>query len=96
MTFTVNSELSRGYVLTLTSGSISFNGTNYSLSSGTAQMNLFANGIQGQGTASSSSAFSFQAFAVGNFTGNTTARVMLDFKSGSTEYGILLTGTIQS
>ncbi len=94
LTFTVNSELSSGYVLTLSSGSVTINGATYTISSGTAQMNIFANGIQGQGTASSGSTFTIRASAEGNFSGATTARAMLDFKTGSTEYEVLLSGTI--
>jgi hypothetical protein len=94
LTFTVNSELSSGYVLTLTGGSITINGATYSVSSGSGQMNLLANGIQGQGTASSGSSFTIRAFASGNFSGTTTAQAMIDFKSGSMEYGVLLSGNI--
>jgi hypothetical protein len=95
LTFTVNSQLASGYVLTLTSGTITVNGSSYTVSSGTAQMNPFANGITGQGTASSSSSFTIRALATGSFTGTTSARVMLDFKTSSSEYGVMLTGTIQ-
>lgn len=95
LTFTVDSNLSSGYVLTITSGTLTINGTTYTISSGTAQMNLAANGIQGQGTASSNSTFTIRASASGNFSGNVSARTMLDFKSGSTEYAVFLTGTIQ-
>lgn len=95
LTFTVNSELSHEYVLTLSSGTITVNGSTYTVSSGSAQMSLSANEIQGQGTASSNSSFTIQASAYGNFSGITSASVTLDFKSGSTEYVVLLTGTIQ-
>ena len=95
MTFSVSSQLSRGYVLTLTSGTVTINGTAYTVSSGTAQMNGAANSISGQGTTSSSGAFEIQARAYGDFTGATTARVTLDIKVGSTEYAVLLSGTIQ-
>ena len=94
LTFSVASQLSRGYVLTLTSGTITINGTAYTVSSGTAQMNGAANSISGQGT-TSNGAFEIQARAYGDFTGTTTAQVRLDIKSGSTEYAVLLTGTIQ-
>ena len=95
LTFTVNSLLSRGYVLTLTSGTVTINGTAYTVSSGTATMNLFANSITGQGTTSSGGAFEFQARASGDFTGTTTARLTLDINAGSTEYAVLLSGTIK-
>ncbi len=95
LTYTVDSDLSSGYVLTLSSGTITVNGTTYTISSGTAQMNLSANCIQGQGTASSNSTFTIRASASGNFSGNVSARAGLDFKTGSTEYAVFLTGTIQ-
>jgi hypothetical protein len=95
MTFSVSSQLSRGYVLTLTGGTITINGTAYTVSSGTAQMNRAANAISGQGTTSSNGAFEVQARAYGDFTGTTTAQIALDIKIGSTDYAILLSGTIQ-
>ena len=95
ITFTVKSDLSRGYILTITSGSITVGGTTYTISSGAAQMGPFARAISGEGTTTSSGAFLISAQAHGNFSGSTTAREMLDLKAGSTEYAILLSSTLK-
>src|SRR5208283_3097187 len=69
ITFTVTSDLSGGYVLTISSGSITVSGTTYTISSGSAQMGPFASSISGQGTTSSSGSFLIRAQAHGNFSG---------------------------
>jgi hypothetical protein len=91
-TFTVTGKLSTGYILSISSGSISVNGVTYTVSSGTAQMTLSADGISGQGTTSSSGVFAIQAQAHGSFVGS-SARVTLDFSNGTTEYAVFLSGT---
>jgi hypothetical protein len=95
LTFTVTGQLSRGYTLSMTGGSINVNGTTYTISSGSAEMNPPATAIFGQGTTSSGGAFLIEAKAYGNFSGSTNAYVLLDFKNAITEYRVVLTGTIQ-
>ena len=95
LTFTVTGKLARGYTLSLTSGSIVVNGTTYTVSSGSAQMGLFANAMIGQGTTTPAGQFLFQARAQGSFAG-TSGSVSLDFTNGTTEYAVLLAGTVKS
>jgi len=94
LTFTVTSKLARGYTLSLTGGSIVVNGTTYTVSSGSAQMGLFANAMVGQGTTPTGQ-FLFQAQAHGSFAG-TSGSVSLDFTNGTTEYAVALAGTVKS
>jgi len=95
LTFTVTGKLARGYTLSLTSGTIVVNGTTYTVSSGSAQMGLFANSMVGQGTTTPAGQFLFQAQARGSFAG-TSGSVSLDFTNGTTEYAVLLAGTVKS
>jgi len=96
LTFTVSSNLHGGYVLTLTSGTITINGTAYTVQTGTARMNPMANAISGQGTLTTSNgAFEIQARASGDFTGTTTAQATLDVNTGTAQYLVLLSGTIK-
>ena len=95
LTFTVTGKLARGYTLSLTSGSIVVNGTTYTVSSGSAQMGLFANAMIGQGSTTPAGQFLFQARAQGSFAG-TSGSVSLDFTNGTTEYAVLLAGTLKS
>lgn len=95
VTFTVTSKLAEGYTLSITSGSIVVGGTTYTISSGTAQTGPSADVISGQGTTTPTGQFLLQGFARGSFAG-TTGSLQLDFKTGSTEYAVALTGTVQS
>jgi peptidoglycan DL-endopeptidase CwlO len=94
LTFSVTGKLSEGYTLSITSGSIVVNGTTYTVSSGSAQMDRSASQLNGQGATSSSGSFLVSATAHGNFAGS-TATVSLDLTNGSTEYLVFLTGTVQ-
>jgi hypothetical protein len=95
ITFAVTSKLSGGYTLSITSGSIVVGGTTYTISSGTAQTGPSADVISGQGTTTPTGQFLLQGYARGTFAG-TTSQLVLDFKAGSTEYAVTLTGTVQS
>jgi len=95
LTFTVTGKLARGYTLSLTSGTIIVDGTTYTTSSGAAQMGHFANAMIGQGTTTPTGQFLFQARAHGSFAG-TSGSVSLDFTNGTTEYAVVLAGTIKS
>ena len=95
LTFTVTGKLARGYTLSLTSGTIVVDGTTYTVSSGSAEMGPFANAMIGQGTTTPTGQFLFQARAHGSFAG-TSGSVSLDFTNGTTEYAVLLAGTVKS
>jgi hypothetical protein len=94
LTFSVTGKLTEGYTLSITSGSIIVNGTTYTVSSGSAQMDRSASQLNGQGATSASGSFLVSAIAHGSFAGS-TANVSLDLTNGSTEYLVLLTGTVQ-
>jgi len=94
LTFTVTGMLSQGYTLSLTSGSITVGGTQYTISSGTAQTGPAAITLQGQGTTSSSGNFLIQAQARGSLAGS-SASAFIDLKAGSTEYLVALQTTVQ-
>ena len=95
VTFTVTSRLSEGYALSITSGSIVVGGTTYTVSSGTAQTGPSADIISGQGTTTPTGQFLLHGDAIGTFAG-TISQLFLDFKAGSTEYAVTLTGAVQS
>ncbi len=94
LTFTVTGKLAQGYTLSLTSGSLAINGTNYTISSGSAETGPAAMNLQGQGTTSSSGNFLIQAQARGSFAG-TSASAFIDLKTGSTEYLVALQTSVQ-
>ena len=94
VTFTVDSRLSGGYILSITSGSIVVGGTTYTISSGTAQTGPFAEAITGQGTTTPSGQFLLLGTARGSFAG-TTGQIHIDLMAGTTEYAVSLAGTVQ-
>jgi hypothetical protein len=95
ITFTVTSNLAEGYTLSITSGSLVVGGTTYTISSGTAQTGRSADVVSGQGTTTPTGQFLLQGLARGSFAG-TTGQLHVDFKAGSTEYVVNLTGMVQS
>jgi hypothetical protein len=95
LTFTVTGKLSAGYTLSIKSGGLSVAGTTYTVSSGTAQMGRDASSIVGQGATNPTGTFLLRASAHGSFVGS-TGTVSLDLQSGSSEYLVLLSGSISS
>jgi len=95
LTLTVTGKLSQGYTFSITSGTISIEATQYTISSGSAQTGLAGNSLQGQGGISSSSEFMIRLQARGNLAG-TEAHIQIDMNAGSTEYLVNLLATIQS
>jgi hypothetical protein len=95
LTFTVTGKLSEGYTLSISSGSLTVAGTTYTVTSGSAQMGPDAGSIVGQGSTNPTGSFLIRAGARGSFVG-TTGVVGLDLQSGSSEYLVVLTGTISS
>lgn len=97
MTFTVTGVFAGGYSLSITTGSLTVNGTTYAVSSGSAETGHHAHRMVGQGTitaGTTSGAFLMRATARGTFGGE-YATMSLDLQSGTTEYAIFLVGTIQ-
>jgi hypothetical protein len=95
LTFTVTGKLAEGYILSLTSGSITVGSNTYTVSSGSAQTGPSANAIEGQGTTSSSGNFIIQAQASGSFAG-TSSTVRMDLSAGGIEYFVNLGTSVAS
>ncbi len=96
LTFTVTGKLSSGYIVSLSSGSLTAAGTTYTVTSGTALLNRGASSIRGEGaTTNPAGLFILRALARGTFVGS-TAMVSLDLQSGSSEYLVLLSGSVHS
>jgi len=93
VTFTVAGKFAGGYSLSIATGSLNVNGTTYAISSGSAETGPYAHTMVGQGT-TSSGAFLMKATARGSFGGD-YATMSLDLQSGTSEYAIILVGTIQ-
>jgi hypothetical protein len=94
ITFTVTGKLAAGYTLSITQGTIVVNGTTYTVSSGSAQLDRSASALVGQGATTPSGQFLIRASAHGNFVG-TTATMSLDLNAGTTEYLVFLAGSVQ-
>ncbi len=92
LVFTVSGNLTEGYTLSIT-GSVVVGTTTYTVSSGSGVLSPSASSISGQGTTNASGAFILQGAARGSFVGS-TATLSLDLKSGSTEYIIILDGSV--
>jgi len=92
ITFTVTGNLTQGYTLSI-SGKVVVGSTTYTISSGSGQMSPSAATISGQGATSPTGAFILQGTSRGSFVG-TTASVSLDLQSGSTEYVVVLNGSV--
>jgi hypothetical protein len=96
---TVTGKFAGGYSVSITSGSLSFNGASYAVSSGSAEMGPYGHHMVGQGTTTTGSTatpgtFLFRATARGTFGGE-YATMSLDLQTGATEYAISLVGSIQ-
>jgi hypothetical protein len=95
MVLTVTGVFKGGYALSLTSGTLTINGTAYTMASGSAEMGPFQAHLVGQGTLATSSAatpgsFLFAAGAHANFRGQTYNTLRLDVQVNGVEYGVLL------
>jgi hypothetical protein len=92
MVLTVTGAFKGGYALSLTSGTLTINGTAYTTASGSAEMGPFQAHLVGQGTLASSTpgSFLFAAGAHANFQGNTYNTLRLDVQVNGVEYGVLL------
>jgi len=93
LTFTVGGKLHAGYTLSV-SGVITVAGTTYTVTSGSAVMGPGGANIVGTGATSPSGTFILRASARGDFAGSATSKVSLDFSNGTTEYAVILTGSI--
>lgn len=90
ITFSVTQTFRCCYTLSITSGSITINGTTYTITSGSAQMGKGLAHIVGQGTTSDDGAFIFTLGAHANLFGQQYDLLRLDFKVNNIEYGVVL------
>ncbi len=92
MVLTVTGAFKGGYALSLTSGTLTINGTAYTMASGSAEMGPFQAHLVGQGTLATSTpgSFLFAAGAHANFRGQTYNTLRLDVQVNGVEYGVLL------
>jgi len=91
--FNVTGNLTHGYTLELTSGTLSINGTSYALTSGSAESGPYAHYLVGQAYTSNGELL-MSGYATGNF-GGAEAKILMDFSNGSTEYAVQLICTVQ-
>jgi len=90
----VTGKLAAGYTLSITQGNVVVNGTTYTISSGSAQMDPSATTLTGQGATTPAGQFIIQSDAHGSFAG-TSATMSLDLGAGTTEYLVTLAGTVE-
>jgi hypothetical protein len=90
LTLSVSGVFRHGYTLTVTGGSLTINGTTYTVSSGSAQMGRGLVHVVGQGTLSNDGAFIFSGHAHANFVGQQYNTLRFDVEINGIEYGVLL------
>jgi hypothetical protein len=93
LSFSVTGVYARGYTLSVTGGSITFNGATYTMSGGSAELGPYGARIVGQGDAGSAQIL-FAARSLGRFGNTGYGIVGIDLKSGSNEFMIRLLVTI--
>jgi hypothetical protein len=81
-----------GYSLSVTSGTLSINGSSFAIGTGSAVMGPHQAHLVGQGTFASATpgSFLFAAGAHANFQGQTYNTLRFDVKVNGEEYGVLL------
>ena len=94
-TLTVKAAYKGGYALSLTSGSISINGTTYAFGTGSAEMGPHQAHLVGQGSlvgaaSATPGSFLFAAGAHANFEGQTYNTLRFDVQVNGEEYGVVL------
>ena len=95
-TLTVTGAFKNGYALTVTSGTISINGTSYAFGSGSAEMGPHQAHLVGQGsfvstnTSTTPGSFLFAAGAHANFEGHSYNTLRFDVQVNGQEYGVVL------
>jgi hypothetical protein len=90
VTFTVTGAFKGGYALSITSGTLSINGTTYTIASGSAELGPYLAHVVGQGSLSPSGSFLVDGNAHANFFGDTYNTLRFDLQANGVEYGVLL------
>lgn len=90
LTLKVTGTFSGGYALSVTGGTISFNGTTYTVSGGSAELGRYGVNLVGQGQAGSSTQFLFDGRNLGKFGSTAYGVLRIDLTNGSQEFGVRL------
>ena len=90
VTLTVTGAFEKGYALSITSGTLSINGTSFSITAGSAEMGPYLAHMVGQGSLSTAGSFIMGGSAHSNFFGTTYNTLRFDVQANGVEYGVLL------
>ncbi len=90
MSFSVTGAFSGGYALSITGGTISIDGTTYTISGGSAQLGRSGEYMVGQGQLAGSGQFLFLEKNLGKFGSTDHGVLRIDLTNGSQEFGIRL------
>ena len=93
MTLQVTGSFKGGYALSVTGGSLSIDGTTYTVSGGSAELGPFGIHMVGQGQ-SGTATFLFGDRGLGKFGSTNYAILRVDLKDGSAEFGARLLVTV--
>ncbi len=93
MTLEVSGALSWGYALTVTGGTLNFNGTTYTISNGSAELGRYGVYMVGQGQAGTAQ-FLFLGKDLGRFGSTNYGVLRVDLKDGSSEFAARLLVTV--
>ena len=94
LTFQVKEVFKGGYSLSVTGGQLSFDGTIYTVTAGTAELGPHGVHMVGQAEAGSSAQMIFDGRNLGRFGETNYGTLRVDLASGSREFGIKLLVTI--
>ena len=95
MTLQVTGSLTGGYILSVTGGSLSINGTTYTISSGSAELGPHGVNVVGQGQAGTAQ-FLFLDRSLGKFGSTNYGILRVDLKDGTSEFAARLLVTISA
>ncbi len=95
LTLQVSGDLKGGYVLTVTGGSLSINGSTFNISGGSAELGPYGRFMVGQGQ-SSTGQFLFLDRNLGKFGGTSYGVLRVDLKDGSSEFAARLLVTVSA
>lgn len=96
LALSVTGAFKGGYSLSIASGSLTINGTSYTIASGSAEMGPYQAHLVGQGALASATpgSFLFAAGAHANFQGQTYNTLRFDVQVNGAEYGVILLVTV--
>ncbi len=96
VTLKVTGTFAGGYALSITSGTISINGTTFTISGGSAELGPYGVRMVGQGTLAGSGQFLLEGRNLGKFGTTDYGVLRIDLTNGSQELGVRLLVTLSS